>query len=98
MSKMPLPQLGKSRGDFTGQITSFMRLRMSPAKRMEKSLDTKTRKIFELVRQHIHEICAHAYDGTNGKGEPVLGVIDSGECISDPCVSINENLKVMSIG
>lgn len=65
---------------------------------MEPNLDTKTRNVLEIVRQHIHEICCHAFDGSDGKGNPVLGVIDSGECISDPCVQITHQLKVMTVG
>ena len=51
--------------------------------------------VLSIMRQHIHEICCHAFDGTDEYGRPQLGVIDSGECISEPCVEINAQLKAM---
>ena len=58
-------------------------------------MDDKTKTVLTIMRQHIHEICCHAFDGTNEFGEPQLGVIDSGECISEPCVEINAQMEAV---
>lgn len=60
-------------------------------------MDTKSRKLFLIMRQHIHEICCHAFDGTNSEGNPVLGVVNSAECLSDPCEEISRLLEAMSV-
>ncbi len=61
-------------------------------------MDNKTRQLFAIIRQHIHEVCWlcwHGYDGTNAEGEPVLGVRDSAECICEPCVEITKLLQAV---
>lgn len=58
-------------------------------------MDNKTRQLFEIFRQHVHEVCWHGYDGVNADNEPVLGVRDSSECISEPCVQITQLLQAV---